>query len=64
LTGEAAAAGDREGDDDTVTDLEVILEPGTDLHDFTHELMPEDITLLHAGDKAIKEVQVGTTNRR
>jgi len=48
----AVAAADGEGDDHAVADLEV-LDLATKLHDDTHELVAQDITLLHRRDKAV-----------
>ena len=38
--------------------------PRPDLHDLAHELVAEDVALLHRGDEAVVEVQVGAADRR
>ena len=53
----APAAGDAEGDDDAVADLEVV-DVGAELDDLAHELVPEDVVLLHRRDVAVVQVQV------
>jgi hypothetical protein len=40
----------------------MVLEPGTRLYDFPHELMAQDISLFHSGNEAIEQVQIGATN--
>ena len=60
--GPAVAAGDRERDDDAVADLEVV-HAAADLDDLAHELVPEDVALLHRRDVAVVEVQVGAADR-
>src|SRR5690606_4741299 len=58
----ARATGDRERHDDAVADLEV-LHLATDLDDFAHELVPEDVALLERRDVAVVEVEVRSTDR-
>src|SRR5690554_3572186 len=58
----ALAAGNGEGNDDTVADLE-LTSLGTDLHHLTHELMAHHITRLHGGDKMVEEMQIRAANR-
>ena len=59
----AAAAGDGERHDDAIADLEprVVF---ADLDDFAHELVAEDVALLHRRDVAVVDVQVGSADRR
>src|SRR5436305_1375184 len=59
----AVAAGDGEGDDDTVSRLQV-LDLAADLHDLAHELVAEDVPLLHGGDVAVVKVEVRAADRR
>src|SRR5918998_5284246 len=59
----AVAARDRERHDDPVTDLE-ILHAAADLDDLAHELVPEDVALLHRRHEAVVEVQVRTADGR
>ncbi len=57
----ARAARDGEGDDDPIPDAEV-LHPRADLYHLPHELVPEHVALLHGGDEAVVEVQVGAAD--
>ena len=63
LAGPAVAAGDRERHDDAVADLQVADAPA-DLDDLAHELVAEDVALLHRRDVAVVEVQVRAADRR
>ena len=56
------AAGDREGHDDAVADLQV-RHRRPDLDDLAHELVAEDVALLHRRDEAVVEVQIGAADR-
>src|SRR5581483_6449351 len=57
------AAGDGEGNDDAVADLEfVAVDAWADLDNLTHEFVAEDIALLHGGYKAVIEVKVGAAD--
>ena len=58
----AVAAGNRERHDDAVADLEV-LDRAPDLHHLAHELVAEDVALLHWLDEAVVEVQVRAADR-
>jgi hypothetical protein len=51
------------GHDHPVADLEV-LHRRADLDHLPHELMPEDVPLLHGGDVSVVEVEVGPADRR
>jgi len=63
LAAPAVAAGDRERHHDAVPDPEVPdIRP--DLDDLAHELVPDDVALLHRGDEPVVEVQVGAADRR
>ncbi len=57
LAHEAVSAGDSEGDDDTVTDLEPG-DRGTDLLDDPHRFVPEDVATLEERTEQFVEVQV------
>src|SRR3954467_381514 len=58
----AVAARDREGDDDAVADLQAgHITAGLD--DLAHELVAEDVALLHRRDVPVVEVQVGAADR-
>src|SRR3712207_4325871 len=63
LAHEAVAAGDLEGDDDTVTDREV-RGPASDLLDDAHRLVAEDEPLGHDRGEDLVEVEVGAADRR
>src|SRR6185295_11693017 len=62
LAEEAAAAGDGEGHHHPVAGPQV-LDGGADGDDLTHELVPEDVALLHARHVPVVEVEVGTADR-
>ena len=63
LAEEAAAAGDGERNDYAVTYFQLIrLDGGAYLYYFAHELVPEDVPLLHSGDVPVVQVEVGTAN--
>ena len=53
----ALSAGDGEGYDDPVAHLE-LFDAGTDLDDLAHELVSQDVALLHRRDVAVQQVQV------
>src|SRR4030095_16442907 len=58
----AVATRDGERDDDAVTNLEPrILR--ADFDDLAHELMAEDIALLHCRDVAVVDVEIGAADR-
>jgi len=57
LAEEAFATGDRKGHYDSVANLELAVF-GTDLDDFTHGLVTEDVALFHRGHDAIEQMQV------
>src|SRR5262249_12055375 len=63
LAEEAAAAGNREADHYAVAYLQ-ILDLRPDLDYFTHELMPDDVPLLHRRNETVVKVQVGAADRR
>src|SRR5262245_3609965 len=63
LTEKTGAAGDREADHYAVAYLQR-LDLGPDLDDFTHELMPDDVPLLHRRNETVVKVQVGAADRR
>src|SRR4029079_663436 len=58
----AVATRDGEGDDDAVADLEtgVVF---ADFDDFAHELVTEDVALLHRRDESVRAMQIGAANR-
>ena len=58
----AVAAGDRERHHHAVADLEV-LDAAPDLHHLAHELVAEDVALLHGRHEAVVEVQVRAADR-
>ena len=58
----AAAAGNRERHDDAIADFEVAV-LATDLDDLAHELVAEDVALLHRRDIAAVDVEIGSTDR-
>src|SRR5262245_11972271 len=60
---EAAPAGNREGHDNAIS-LFQVLTLAANLDDFAHELVAENVALLHRRDVAIVEVQVRTTDGR
>src|SRR6185369_6091606 len=62
LAEEAAAAGDGEGDDHAVAEREV-LDLAAELDDLAHELVAQDVPLLHGGDVAVVEVEVRAADR-
>ena len=63
LAAPAVAAGDRERHDHAVADLQVVhLRP--DLDHLAHELVAQDVALLHRRDEAVVEVEVGAADRR
>ena len=59
----AVAAGDRERHDDAIADLQV-RDAAADLDDLAHELVPEDVALLHRRDVAVVEMQIRPADRR
>src|ERR1700716_3049124 len=59
----AFAAVDREGDDDTVTDLQGVPALRPDLDYLAHEFMAQDVAALHAGHIAVVEMQVRAADR-
>ena len=58
----AVAAGDGERDDHPIADLE-LLDRSSDLDHFAHELVAEDVALLHGRDEPVVEVQVRAADR-
>jgi hypothetical protein len=62
LAGNAVAAGNGKRDDDPVADLEV-RDALTHLHDLAHELVTEDVALLHRRHEAVVKVQVRAADR-
>jgi hypothetical protein len=58
----AAAARDREGNDDAIAGLEV-RHLGADLDDFAHELVSEDVAAHHGGDVTVVEMEIGSADR-
>ena len=52
---EAAAAGDRERDDDPIADFQLVV-VASDVDDFAHELMAEDVAALHGRNEAVEQV--------
>lgn len=64
-TGPAGAAGDGEGHDDPVADAQcAVADAGADLDDLAHELVAHDVVLLHGGDVAVEQMEVGAADRR
>ena len=61
LAEEAFAAGDREGNHDAVADLELVVFR-TDLDDFAHGLVAENVALFHRGHDAVEQMQVRTAD--
>jgi hypothetical protein len=59
---ETFAAGDGEGDDDAIADLQRLV-LGPDLDDFAHRLMAQHIALFHGGHDAVEQVQIGAADR-
>src|SRR5438105_2768341 len=58
----ALAADDREGHDDAVADLQLLV-LGTDLDHLAHELVAHYVARFHARDKVVVEVEVGAADR-
>src|SRR4029079_10383830 len=54
-------AGDRERDNNAVADLELLHVPA-DFHHLAHELMAEDVAVLHGRNEAVEEMKVGSAN--
>ncbi len=61
LTGKAGAARYRERNYDAIALLEILYGTANFFHD-AHEFVAQDIALLHAWDKAVIEMQVGSAN--
>ena len=61
LAEEAFAAGDREGHDDAVADLQLFV-LGADLDHLAHVLMAEDVAAFHRGNDAAIDVQIGAAD--
>ena len=61
LAEEAFAAGDGERHNHTVADLELGV-AGADLDHLAHGLVTDDVALLHLGDDAVIDVQIGATD--
>ena len=60
---EAVAAGDGEGDDDSVALFDfVLIASGADFLDDAHGFMSHDVAGLHEGDEAVEEVEVGAAD--
>jgi hypothetical protein len=57
----AGATGDRKGHDYSVAHRQ-ISDPGTNLDDVSHELMTQDVALLHGRYVAVVEVQIRATD--
>ena len=57
LAEEAFSAGDRKGNYDAVAHLELVVF-GTDLDNFAHGLVAEDVALFHRGHDAIEQMQI------
>jgi hypothetical protein len=60
---EAGATGDGEGDDHPITAAER-LDVASDLDDFPHGLVADDVALLHGRHQAAVDMQVGSADRR
>src|SRR5205085_3908853 len=58
----ALAAADREGNDDAVAHLELLV-LAADLDDLAHELVADDVARLHARHEAVEEVEGGAADR-
>jgi hypothetical protein len=56
-------AGDRERHDHAVADLQ-LRHSGSDIDDFPHELVAEDVAALHRRDEPVEQVQVRAAYRR
>ena len=61
-TKEAFAACDREGDHNSVPDLQLLIF-GADLDDLSHALMTDDVTRLHLGNHTVENVEVRAADR-
>ena len=61
LAEEAFPAGDGEGNDDAVADLQLLVF-GADLDDFAHGLVTQDVALFHRRHDAVKQMQVRTAD--
>jgi hypothetical protein len=62
LAGITGAAGDRKWDDHPISYLQ-LPDPGPSLHHFSHELVAENVALLHGRHVAVVEMQIGPANR-
>src|SRR6185295_1798676 len=62
LARRADAAGDGEGYDDPITDLE-LLHAASHLDDLAHELVAKDVTALHRRDEAVIKMQIRAADR-
>jgi hypothetical protein len=58
----AVSASDRERNDDAVANLQV-RDAAAGLHDLAHELVAEDIALLHRRDEAVVQVKIRAADR-
>src|SRR3712207_4288911 len=58
----AVTAGDREGHDHAVADLQ-IPDLAAEFDHFPHELVPEDVAGVHGGNSIVVKVQVRTADR-
>jgi hypothetical protein len=59
LTEKAFSASDGEGNDNAVSNLELVgSDPSAHFDYFSHELVPHDVALLHGGNIAVIEVQI------
>src|SRR5206468_8311052 len=63
LTEKAVAAGDRKWHDDAIPWFQVG-NVAAYLDNFSHELVPQDVALLHRRNEAIVEMQVRSADRR
>src|SRR3954462_15334456 len=62
LTGKTAATSNRKWDDDSVSLFEVI-HPTAHFYDLAHELMAQDIALLHARNISVVQMKIGVADR-
>ena len=63
LTLLAFAAGNREGDHDTVADLQLAIDAAAHFDNFAHRFVAHDVALLHARHEVVVEVQIRAADR-
>src|SRR4029077_19611080 len=62
LTEEALATGDSERDDDAIAHFQ-LAGATTDLDDLSHRLVAQHVTAFHAGNDAVIDMEIRTTDR-